>query len=77
MDKLQLKTGSTSTKEKFKFNIKNLAQENNLPDYEIELDVKKNIVKFKNRNPDSKKADEMKLINNGKKQLKKIKKIFS
>lgn len=77
LDKLQLKTGSTSTKEKFKFNIKNLAQENNLPDYEIELDVKKNIVKFKNRNPDSKKADEMKLINNGKKQLKKIKKIFS
>lgn len=77
LDKLQLKTGSTSTKEKFKFNIKNLAQENNLPDYEIELDVKKNIVKFKNRNPDSKKADEMERINNGKKQLKKIKKIFS
>ena len=77
LDKLQLKTGSTSTKENFKFNIKNLAQENNLPDYEIELDVKKNIVKFKNRNPDSKKADEMERINNGKKQLKKIKKIFS
>ncbi|OCG40866.1 RepB family plasmid replication initiator protein [Gilliamella sp. Bif1-4] len=77
LDKLQLKTGSTSTKEKFKFNIKNLAQENNLPDYEIELDVKKNIVKFKNRNPDSKKADAMERINNGKKRLKEIKKIFS
>jgi plasmid replication initiation protein len=76
LDKLQLKTGSTSTKEKFKFNIKNLAQENNLPDYEIELDVKKNIVKFKNRNPDSKKADAMERINNGKKRLKEIKKIF-
>lgn len=34
LDKLQLKTSITSTKRKFKFNIKNLVQENNFPDCE-------------------------------------------
>lgn len=73
LERLLKKTGSTSTKEKFKFNIKKLAIENKLPDYEIIFDNDRDMVIFKNRNPDPKKAD--KVINKikGKKQLNNLK----
>lgn len=50
LDKLYLKSGSGAVFKKFKFNIKELTEKNDLPDYEIFLDVKTELVTFKNRN---------------------------
>lgn len=50
LDKLYLKSGSGAVLKKFKFNIKELAEKNDLPDYEIFLDAKTELVTFKNRN---------------------------
>jgi len=49
LEKLYLKTGSSTILKKFKQNIKELAEKNDLPDYEIFLDVKKNLVTFLKR----------------------------
>lgn len=49
LDKLHLKTGSSSTKEKFKFTVKQLIKTNELPDYEISMNDSGNVI-FKNRN---------------------------
>lgn len=74
LEKLHLKTGSTGTKEKFKFNIKQLVKDNKLPDYEVMLDSERDVVIFKNRNPNIDKAEEMETVNRGKKAMTKIKK---
>lgn len=50
LDKLFLKSGSASSKKEFKRSIKELTEKNDLPDYEIFLDVKTELVTFKNRN---------------------------
>lgn len=50
LDKLFLKSGSASAKFEFKRSIKKLVEKNDLPDYEIFLDVKTELVTFKNRN---------------------------
>lgn len=50
LNNLFLKSGSSSNKAKFKFNLKELSEKNDLPDYEIFLDVKTELVTFKNRN---------------------------
>ena len=76
LEKLFLKTGSTGTKEKFKFNLKLLAKEDSLPDYHILFDNKTNIVKFKNRNPNALKADKMLRFNKNKKNIQQIKSLF-
>lgn len=76
LEKLFLKSGSTGTKEKFKFNLKQLSNENSLPDYEILFDNKTNIIKFKNRNPNVLKAEKMLRLKKGKNNIKKIKSLF-
>lgn len=50
LNNLFVKSGSSSNKTKFKFNLKELSEKNDLPDYEIFLDVKTELVTFKNRN---------------------------
>lgn len=50
VEKLFLKSGSASSKKEFKRSIKELTEKNDLPDYEIFLDVKTELVTFKNRN---------------------------
>lgn len=58
LELLHLKTGSTSSKEKFKFNIKQLAKTNDLPDYEVIYPPDSDCVTLKNRhfNPALEKA---------------------
>ncbi|MXP51473.1 replication initiator protein A [Pantoea sp. SoEX] len=50
LDKLHLKTGSTSLLKMFRHNIKQLAKKNDLPDYEIRYDPLSDTVIFYNRN---------------------------
>ncbi len=49
IEKLYIKTGSQSTIRKFRFNIKEAAKTNHLPDYTIEFDALTDKVTFKNR----------------------------
>lgn len=49
LDKLQKKVGSNSPEKKFKFFVKQIAQDGHIPDYDIELDGK-NVV-FRARKP--------------------------
>lgn len=49
LEKLHLKTGSTALLKMFRHNIKQLAKVNDLPDYEIRYDAKKDVVVFHNR----------------------------
>lgn len=62
LDKLYLKSGSSSALKEFKRAIKELAEKNDLPDYEIFLEVKKNMVTFKNR-------QKIKLIESNKQEI--------
>ncbi|MBK4775937.1 RepB family plasmid replication initiator protein (plasmid) [Candidatus Pantoea edessiphila] len=50
LDKLHLKTGSTALLKMFRYNIKQLARKNDLPDYEIRYNPKGDMVIFDNRN---------------------------
>ena len=49
LDKLYLKSGSQSSLKKFRFNIKDAATTNHLPDYTIEYDEANDKVIFRNR----------------------------
>lgn len=49
LEKLHLKTGSTALLKMFRYNIKQLAQTNDLPDYNIRYDAKTDMVIFNNR----------------------------
>lgn len=51
LDLLHKKTGSMANIRKFKMNIKSLVETNDLPDYAISFDGRKNLVIFSNRNP--------------------------
>lgn len=73
LDKLHSKTGSSATKQKFKFNIKQLAKENKLPDYQVILDPDRDVVVFKNRNPIKQKAEKIENQKRGKKEVGRIK----
>ncbi|PPI87625.1 RepB family plasmid replication initiator protein (plasmid) [Candidatus Pantoea edessiphila] len=50
LDKLHLKTGSTSLLKMFRYNIKKLAKNNDLPDYTIRYNSTEDMVIFDNRN---------------------------
>jgi plasmid replication initiation protein len=73
LDKLYAKTGSTAALSKFKFNIKQLATTNDLPDYEVLFDPSTNKVTFKNRNQNTPQADASRKKEKGKKEIFKIK----
>lgn len=53
LEKLYKKTGATSTKEKFRFNIKQLAKTNDLPDYEVSYNAAADMVSLKNRDDEA------------------------
>ncbi|HGJ5877661.1 MULTISPECIES: replication initiator protein A [Arsenophonus] len=73
LEKLYLKTGSTAALSKFKFNIKQLAKANDLPDYEILFDSITDKVIFKNRNQNTPQAEASRKREKGKKEIFKIK----
>lgn len=73
LDKLYSKTGSTAALSKFKFNIKQLAKINDLPDYEILFDSTTDKVTFKNRNQNAPKVEAARKREKGKKEIFKIK----
>lgn len=74
LEKLHLKTGSTASKAEFKRSIKNLVKDNKLPDYEVIFNNVREIITFKNRNPNEVKANKMESLKKGKNILKQIKK---
>lgn len=76
LEKLYLKTGSTAIKDKFKYNIKQLAKINDLPDYEISYEAEKDYVIFTNRNQDSEAAQKSKMRAGGKKSIFRLKKKY-
>lgn len=73
LEKLHLKTGSTALLKMFRHNIKMLAIENKLPDYDVIFDGGRDMVVFKNRNPNAEKAEKMENLKRGKKEINKIK----
>ncbi|PAV07713.1 RepB family plasmid replication initiator protein [Arsenophonus sp. ENCA] len=74
LDKLYSKTGSTAVLSKFKFNVKQLSKTNDLPDYEIMLDLTTDKVTFKNRNQNTPQAEASCKREKGKREVHKIKK---
>ncbi|HGJ5866846.1 MULTISPECIES: replication initiator protein A, partial [Arsenophonus] len=73
LEKLHLKTGSTALLKMFRHNLKQLAQTNDLPDYEVLYDPSSDKVTFKNRNQNTPKADASRKREKGKKEIFKIK----
>ncbi|WGL93979.1 replication initiator protein A [Arsenophonus nasoniae] len=73
LEKLHVKTGSTAALSKFKFNIKQLAKTNDLPDYEVLFDPITDKVTFKNRNQNCPKVEASRKREKGKKEIFKIK----
>ncbi|WP_334473233.1 replication initiator protein A [Arsenophonus sp. PmNCSU2021_1] len=74
LEKLHLKTGSSSNKREFKRLVKNLCVTNDLPDYEIFLDNSTDKVTFKNRNQNTPQAEASRKREKGKKEVYKLKK---
>lgn len=74
LEKLHLKTGSSSNKREFKRLVKNLCTINDLPDYEVFFDPNTDKVTFKNRNQNTSKAEASRKKEQGKREVYKIKK---
>ncbi|HGJ5869555.1 MULTISPECIES: replication initiator protein A [Arsenophonus] len=72
LEKLHLKTGSTSLLKMFRHNLKQLAQTNDLPDYEVLFDPSTDKVTFKNRNRNTPQAEVSRKREKGKKEIYKI-----
>ncbi|HGJ5890679.1 MAG TPA: replication initiator protein A [Arsenophonus apicola] len=73
LEKLHLKTGSTALLKMFRHNLKQLAQTNDLPDYEVLYDSSSDKVTFKNRNQNTPKAEVSRMREKGKKEIFKLK----
>lgn len=73
LEKLHLKTGSTSNKAEFKRLIKRLCFANDLPDYEIIFDPLTERATFKNRQKDTLEAEASRKRDKGKREVHKIK----
>ncbi len=76
LEKLHLKTGSTSNKAEFKRLVKNLARINDLPDYEIFYDDETENIIFKNRNQKAQENNLSRKIEKAEKKSNAIKKIL-
>ncbi|WP_411614552.1 replication initiator protein A [Gilliamella sp. BG4] len=77
LQKLHLKTGSTASKAEFKRSIKKLSKENNLPDYEVIFNNEREVITFKNRNPNIDEAEKMENFKRGKYRISRIKNIIN
>ncbi|HGJ5867471.1 MULTISPECIES: replication initiator protein A [Arsenophonus] len=73
LEKLHNKTGSSRELRKFRFDIKQLAKTNDLPDYEVLFDPVTDKVTFKNRNQNCPKVEASRKREKGKKEIFKIK----
>ena len=76
LEKLHLKSGSTASKAEFKRAVKNLARDNKLPDYAVIFDSERDMVVFRNRNPNINEAEKMENLKRGRRGISKIKKIL-
>jgi plasmid replication initiation protein len=76
LQKLHLKTGSTASKAEFKRSIKKLSKENNLPDYEVIFNNEREVITFKNRNPNIVEAEKMENFKRGKYGISRIKNVI-
>lgn len=76
LEKLHLKTGSTASKAEFKRSIKKLSKENNLPDYEVIFNNEREVITFKNRNPNVAEAEKMENFKRGKYGISRIKNVI-
>lgn len=74
LEKLHLKTGSTANKAEFKRMLKNLAKNNDLPDYKIRYDSERDLVIFNNRNLTQEQEEKEQHREKGKREIYKIKK---
>lgn len=74
LEKLHLKTGSSSNKREFKRLVKNLCITNDLPDYEVSFDPTTDKVTFKNRNQNTSDAEISRKREKGKREVFKVKK---
>ncbi|CAK8741712.1 hypothetical protein SODG_005030 [Sodalis praecaptivus] len=73
LEKLHLKTGSTSLLKMFRHNIKQLAKANDLPDYSIRYDAKADMVIFNNRNLTPEQEEKEQKREKGKREIYKLK----
>lgn len=73
LEKLHLKTGSSSNKREFKRLVKNLCTTNDLPDYEVFFDPNTDKVTFKNRNQNTSSAEVSRKRDKAKREVHKIK----
>jgi len=76
VEKLYLKAGSTSLLKMFRHNIKILSCENKLPDYEVIFDPIRDVIKFKNRNPNIEKSKKLENKKRGEREINKLKNLF-
>ncbi|QBY46338.1 replication initiator protein A (plasmid) [Arsenophonus nasoniae] len=74
LDKLYSKIGTSSLLKEFKRKLKALLRSNDLPDYEIFLDISTDKVTFKNRNQNTPQAEASRKQEKGKQEIYKIKK---
>ncbi|EHM4620402.1 replication initiator protein A [Salmonella enterica] len=77
LEKLHVKAGSSATKEKFRYNIKQLAKSNDLPDYSIQYDPERDMVMFKNRNLRPEQVEREQQREQGKREVFKAKKVIA
>lgn len=74
LEKLHLKTGSSANKAEFKRMLKNLAKDNDLPDYKIRYDAERDVVIFNNRNLTPEQEEKEQHREKGKREIYKLKK---
>ncbi len=73
LEKLHLKTGSTALLKMFRYNIKQLAKANDLPDYSLCYDAKADMVIFNNRNLTQEQEEKEQRREQGKREIYKLK----
>lgn len=73
LEKLHLKTGSSANKAEFKRMLKNLAKDNDLPDYKIRYDTERDMVIFNNRNLTPEQEEKEQQREKGKREIYKLK----
>lgn len=73
LEKLHLKTGSSANKAEFKRMLKNLAKDNDLPDYKIRYDTERDLVIFNNRNLTPEQEEKEQQREKGKREIYKLK----
>lgn len=74
LEKLHLKTGSSALLKMFRYNVKQLAKTNDLPDYALRYDAERDVVIFNNRNLTPEQEEKEQHREKGKQEIYKLKK---